>query len=77
MESAAEVQTRHKDCAVKGEESQLYFSFVTSEVSAYLYITRRTHLCVHYGDARRKVFRGAFVKEKVEILPASVVAGHG
>lgn len=56
---SAAKQTGNKSFAVRDAESPGYFFVVTGEVSAHLYITLVSHLCVHCSAAEKKLLREA------------------
>lgn len=70
-------QTGHDDFFVKDRESPGHFFVAIDELGANIYVTPGSHLHFHYSTALKKLLKGAFVMEAVDVPPRTVLVGPG
>lgn len=72
-----EAQSGHNDLIGRSGKSPDFFLVATGDVSAYLHVTRRSHIYIGYHGERKNLLRRASMKKKTEIPPSSVFMGNG
>lgn len=74
--SSAEAQTGHSSSPAKSGQSLRYIFVASSDVSAYLFVTRGSYINIELNREQKKLLQRAFVLGKVEVPPSTVFVGH-